>query len=189
MSTAQMFTRERIIPQLVSWFNALPDNQRIIRPTDVPFFNIKVIRDPNEPTASAVVVGDQSLAVNPIDVLGEATFTWAGRRHQTLPRTAIDEDFYEVAKNVALLNLQETGGAALVGTSDGETVQAALNDHTTAITALENGAINFTSAWDGPAPLKLGAYYLWVDAAAKLRMKSSLPTSDTDGTIIGTQIA
>lgn len=133
MSTAQMFTREHIIPQLVSWFNALPDDQRMVRPTDVPFFNVKVIQDPAEPTLSRIVVGDQSLAVDPVLVLGEATFTWVGRRHLNLPRTATQADFFEVAKNVAMLDLKEPAGASLVGTSGGQTVQAALDEHTTTL--------------------------------------------------------
>lgn len=40
--------------------------------------------------------------------------------------------------------------------------------------------------WNGGMML-LGAYRLWVDAAGKLRMKSGNPTSDTDGTVVGTQ--
>lgn len=36
-------------------------------------------------------------------------------------------------------------------------------------------------------PFYLGAYALWVDSAGKLRIKSGAPTSDTDGTIVGTQ--
>ena len=34
---------------------------------------------------------------------------------------------------------------------------------------------------------KLGRYFLWVDTTGDLRIKSDNPTSDTDGTIIGTQ--
>ena len=35
--------------------------------------------------------------------------------------------------------------------------------------------------------LKLGDNYLWVDSTGKLRIKASAPTSDTDGTVVGTQ--
>lgn len=35
--------------------------------------------------------------------------------------------------------------------------------------------------------LRLGNYYLWVDTTGKLRIKSSVPTSDLDGTVVGTQ--
>jgi hypothetical protein len=41
-------------------------------------------------------------------------------------------------------------------------------------------------AWNGN-PTKLGAYHLWVDSTGRLRIKSSVPTSDTDGTVVGTQ--
>ena len=36
-------------------------------------------------------------------------------------------------------------------------------------------------------PLRLGAYYLWVDATGDLRIKNGAPASDTDGTVVGTQ--
>jgi hypothetical protein len=35
--------------------------------------------------------------------------------------------------------------------------------------------------------LRLSGHYLWVDASGILRMSSTLPTSDTDGTVIGSQ--
>lgn len=37
------------------------------------------------------------------------------------------------------------------------------------------------------ARLRLGDYYLWVDATGKVRIKNGQPTSDTDGTILGSQ--
>jgi len=40
---------------------------------------------------------------------------------------------------------------------------------------------------DGRAVMRLGAGYLWVDATGDLRIKSSVPTSDTDGVVVGTQ--
>ncbi len=45
----------------------------------------------------------------------------------------------------------------------------------------------FTSSYSGKYPLRLGDYYVWVDSTGDLRIKSSEPGSDADGTIIGTQ--
>lgn len=42
------------------------------------------------------------------------------------------------------------------------------------------------STWE-KGHLQLGAYHLWVDSTGDLRIKSSAPVSDTDGTIVGTQ--
>lgn len=42
------------------------------------------------------------------------------------------------------------------------------------------------SAWNA-GHLQLGAYHLWVDGTGDLRIKSSAPASDTDGTVVGTQ--
>lgn len=36
-------------------------------------------------------------------------------------------------------------------------------------------------------PLQLGAYNLWVDSSGRLRIKNGVPSSDTDGTVVGTQ--
>jgi hypothetical protein len=36
-------------------------------------------------------------------------------------------------------------------------------------------------------PLRLGPNRLWVDSTGRLRVKTSAPTSDTDGTVVGTQ--
>jgi len=49
---------------------------------------------------------------------------------------------------------------------------------------------NYTQVSDGAfdgAPLKVGAYFLWVDAVGDLRIKATTPTSDTDGDVVGMQ--
>jgi len=43
------------------------------------------------------------------------------------------------------------------------------------------------SAYYGRAGLHLDGYQLWVDSSGRLRIKSGAPTSDTDGTVVGTQ--
>jgi len=45
---------------------------------------------------------------------------------------------------------------------------------------------SFTSTWSD-YPLTLGNYFFWVDATGDFRIKSGAPTSDTDGTVVGTQ--
>ena len=49
------------------------------------------------------------------------------------------------------------------------------------------GDICFTVMQWNQNRLRLGAYYLWVDSTGDLRIKNSAPTSDTDGTVVGTQ--
>ena len=41
-------------------------------------------------------------------------------------------------------------------------------------------------AWNA-GTLRLGPYRLWVDGAGRLRIKNTMPTSDTDGAVVGTQ--
>lgn len=43
-----------------------------------------------------------------------------------------------------------------------------------------------TAAWNGSL-LNLGSYNFWVDGSGKFRIKSGTPSSDTDGTVVGTQ--
>jgi hypothetical protein len=49
------------------------------------------------------------------------------------------------------------------------------------------GGYHLNEDVDNQATMKLGSYYLWIDATGVLRIKNSEPTSDTDGTIVGTQ--
>jgi hypothetical protein len=42
------------------------------------------------------------------------------------------------------------------------------------------------SAWNG-GHLVMGVYHFWVDGSGRLRIKSSAPASDTDGSVVGTQ--
>jgi hypothetical protein len=41
--------------------------------------------------------------------------------------------------------------------------------------------------WNG-GTFRMGSYYLWVDTSGRLRIKSGAPTSETDGTVVGTQV-
>lgn len=50
-----------------------------------------------------------------------------------------------------------------------------------------NHVIVADSVWN-QSLMRLGNYYFWVDGSARLRIKNGLPTSDTDGTIVGTQV-
>lgn len=43
------------------------------------------------------------------------------------------------------------------------------------------------NAYNTVNPLRLGSYHLWVDTSGRLRIKNGAPTSDTDGTVVGTQ--
>jgi hypothetical protein len=40
--------------------------------------------------------------------------------------------------------------------------------------------------WDDQ-PVIIGSYYFWIDGTGDLRIKSSAPANDTDGTVVGTQ--
>lgn len=50
----------------------------------------------------------------------------------------------------------------------------------------EDGHYHTDGTWNG-SHYMFGAYHLWVDATGDLRIKSSAPTSDTDGAVVGAQ--
>jgi hypothetical protein len=50
-----------------------------------------------------------------------------------------------------------------------------------------DGTVEIDGGGYNTGHLVLGAYHLWVDSTGDLRMKNSAPTSDTDGSIVGTQ--
>jgi hypothetical protein len=47
------------------------------------------------------------------------------------------------------------------------------------------GGTDVAGGYQGP--MRLGSSYLWIDSSARLRTKATAPTSDTDGTVVGTQ--
>lgn len=49
------------------------------------------------------------------------------------------------------------------------------------------GAVMIGDGTWNNGPARMGAFHLWVDGSGRLRIKSSAPTSDTDGTVVGTQ--
>jgi hypothetical protein len=62
------------------------------------------------------------------------------------------------------------------------------DDHTVVNSTLNTDRYQFgTTARAYTSTMRFGAYHLWVDSTGDLRIKSSAPTSDTDGTVVGTQ--
>lgn len=100
MATQSSFTQEYIISDLVDWFNALPEGVRIIKPLDLPFYNVKVLTNADS-TSHSIVVGDLTDDVASSSILGEATLIWVGRKHPTEPQTATASDFFEISKSLS----------------------------------------------------------------------------------------
>lgn len=50
----------------------------------------------------------------------------------------------------------------------------------------EGGIFLYENSWEKNF-LRLGNYNLWIDGSGKLRMKNGQPSSDSDGTVVGTQ--
>lgn len=104
------------------------------------------------------------------------------------------------ATNAQLKNCTVTGVERLAGFSTGVDVEnssittsiGVLNTVTKAV--YKNSTINsqyYAFATGDRAyteAIAFGSQFLWVDSAGKLRIKSGAPTSDTDGTVVGTQV-
>lgn len=54
------------------------------------------------------------------------------------------------------------------------------------VTLADGDSFRVQGTWNG-GMLQLGTYRLWVDSTGKLLIKNGVPTSDTDGTVVGTQ--
>jgi hypothetical protein len=72
---------------------------------------------------------------------------------------------------------------------DGTAVTPDVNLYRAAADLLSMGtgdSLRLDGTWNG-GKVQLGNYRLWVDATGVLRIKNGAPTSDTDGTVVGTQ--
>jgi hypothetical protein len=78
--------------------------------------------------------------------------------------------------------LQVNNGTAPIGSGPFITFVATSSIGTTT-SYLQAGS---NGAWNG-GHLKIGVHHLWVDSTGNLRIKFGAPTSDTDGTVVGTQ--
>ena len=95
------------------------------------------------------------------------------------PLTAIPPQSFSLKGQNASGSYAATGGDVAVNPGTGSVGNTSGN-LVVADTAGNGGAWNTSH-------LVLGIYHLWIDAAGRLRVKSSKPTSDTDGTIVGSQ--
>lgn len=50
-----------------------------------------------------------------------------------------------------------------------------------------DGTLKTTSSAWNTAHFTMGTYEMWIDSSGRLRIKNGAPTSDTDGTVVGTQ--
>ena len=71
-------------------------------------------------------------------------------------------------------------------TSGGSTAPDFQIEDTTGVATFGQNTI-WGGAWNTSHPI-LGVNHLWVDTSGRLRIKSSAPTSATDGTVVGTQV-
>lgn len=93
-------------------------------------------------------------------------------------------EFKATADTTARLAITNATGAMKWG--DGTTQDTATLGRLGAnIIGVNNGSLKCTGTWE--SPLYLGNYRLWVDATGDLRIKSSAPSSETDGTVVGSQ--
>ena len=114
-------------------------------------------------------IDSNSAGTENIAIFGDGTNAQAGTGQQKI------QVFGGSAETRKLEIYQSIGGAAFIDGSGG-----------TSVTGGGFGVTIGDGTWNSD-PLKLGSYYLWVDSTGDLRIKSSAPSSDTDGTVVGTQ--
>lgn len=105
--------------------------------------------------------------------------------------------WYYDSNVVILRNLHHGGGVALQAEDSSGVNKNILfgdTDGSTEIYAFGNKVLDvggsgctITSGTWNSTHLVLGNYHIWVDATGDLRIKNGAPTSDTDGTVVGSQ--
>jgi hypothetical protein len=116
---------------------------------------------------------------NCLQAYNEGTSTW-GAAYPTGTQHLMVSDFVYDVTAAAIRHVQITSVKAVRGFA------ATYNEGAMRFEGGSQGVLLPSHNWNNNA-LRLGANYLWVDASGKLRIKSSAPTSDGDGTVVGTQ--
>lgn len=129
---------------------------------------------------------------------GGSSSTWLSDSGVRTFRTDTDSNVRINAASLEMLNnipisMQDTGGVAR------QVLKIANNDTVQFGTSIYGnyglGSWYFTApTFDGASgptgyqnTVRFGTHHLWVDSTGDLRIKSTAPTSDTDGTVVGTQ--
>jgi hypothetical protein len=110
--------------------------------------------------------------------------TWAYKAgsiapYNAAPATAVAPQAFTLTGQNATSSFASTGGDINLLGGTGSVSNASGN------VVIKDTAGN-GGAWNNSHAV-LGAYHLWVDSTGRLRIKSGAPTSDTDGSIVGTQ--
>lgn len=93
----------------------------------------------------------------------------------------VENGFFFLPNKAALI---APAGSVYLGSSIDTVIQQKAAD----VAGMGTGdSFQVDGTWNG-GRLRLGTYHLWVDGSGRLRIKSSAPASDTDGTVVGTQV-
>jgi hypothetical protein len=87
-------------------------------------------------------------------------------------------------ESTSSLTLTDTLGSVKTNTIYFERISSAA---TNKFKLENNGTVNISGGGYNSGHLVLGAWHLWVDATGDLRMNSGAPTTDTDGSVVGSQ--
>jgi hypothetical protein len=139
----------------------------------------RLILDNNVIEGNTYLLRADPTLFNFLQQFNEDTSTWASAYPTSTQHISVDDMVFDVTaaaiRQVALNNVRAIRTRSELYAEGRQRVDGG-----------SNGVQLISSAWNYN-PLRLGANYVWVDAASKLRIKSTAPTSDTDGTIVGTQ--
>lgn len=116
---------------------------------------------------------------NLMQVYDEGTSSWSGAYPSASTHLAINDFVYDVTA-ASIRHVSASSVRASRSLSSGYTEGDQRFDGGSSGVQLVSSNWNYN-------PLRLGAYYLWVDATGDLRIKSGAPTFDTDGSVVGTQ--
>ena len=153
-------------------------------------FEVNQVRDVYLPTQTSRTLIQQCLFSNPIG--------WVGTFVATVEQVAnnmtyVSNDFrtasgptLTMSGNSALLTYVGNDKDPNSLSTPGSNPQAIIQNVGATTLDFQFATLKMSAFW-GKIGLTLGAYSLWVDSSGRLRIKSGAPSSDTDGTVVGTQ--
>jgi hypothetical protein len=117
-------------------------------------------------------------ATNFMQVYNEGTSSW-GSEYPSTQHISIADNIYDVT--AAVIQHATVSNTRVVRNRGQQFTEGRVR-----MDGGSNGVQLLSSTWNYNA-LRMGAYYLWVDATGDLRISNGAPASDTAGTVVGTQ--
>jgi hypothetical protein len=153
-------------------------------------FEVNQVRDIYLPSQTSRTTIQRCLFANPVGYI--ASFVATAEQTST-NMTYQDNDFRTasgptlvLSGDNSVLNYLGNDKSPYSFTATGANPQTIIQNTTANNIDFQFSTLAISAFW-GKVGLVMGSNYLWVDSSGRLRIKNGAPSSDTDGTVVGTQ--